>query len=603
MTSVVTRFSEAISSIRFFAICSSLAIAIPHSASAQLVGSLEVTLLPPAVNKAGAQWQVNGGNLANSGATIANLSVGQHTVNFSAVSGYATPPSQNVMITANTTNFITVTYTPIIPPTVTIGNLKSGMKVSNVLFQIDGTATGTDLSGVYYQFNGGRWTLAEPGNTWSNWSAPGLIYLSGTNVFSVYATDTSGDLSVTDTVSFIFVPSAIVAVNTNGFGTIKPDLDGDLLALGTNYSMTAKAGKGFAFVKWTGSITTNTPKLSFTMARGDEFTANFKDVTRPVVIILSPAKNHVVTNAAPIATGRATDNVGVTAIQYSVNGGAWMPASFPDGTNWTTTNLAPFVVAGANTISVFALDGAENASLTNTVSFKYAVPESADWAPDFLNGFTGSFARGSFEVDATNPETFAFDGSTFSELSPAPGATNFSDYGFGTYSYDKTFTNMAQLTYAFTNPPGASNGMGPFTMVFTNKNVGYFTNAMLEQSIGFAFNVATNLVPSTLAGKTITATDDNTDNPIGAITTIKLSKTGNSLTQTTGTNTSSGTYTFTRRSPACGVLAFDFTSGIEEFNKVYTETFFTNATAGRYVTVTFDNLGIPSIDVGGFVVK
>ena len=47
------------------------------------VGALQVTISPPGAVSAGAQWQVDGGPLQNSGAVVTNLAVGMHTVAFS----------------------------------------------------------------------------------------------------------------------------------------------------------------------------------------------------------------------------------------------------------------------------------------------------------------------------------------------------------------------------------------------------------------------------------------------------------------------------------------------------------------------------------------
>lgn len=561
------------------------------------VGSLKVTILPAAAVTAGAQWQVDGGNVEDSGRTIANLSVGQHTVTFSTVSGYATPAPQNVMITANTTSSITGTYTvvKVTKPTITITIPTSKSDVSNVLFQADGTAAGVGLAGVRYQLNGGNWFLAETADNWAIWAAPGLILTPGTNTFSAYAVDTNGNLSVTDKVSFIYIKTARLTVNVIGSGSFTPDLNGELLVVGKSYSMIAKAGTGFACEGWTGSSTTNGTKITFDMAPGDEFTLTFKDVTRPTLAILSPTKNQVVSNAAPVASGRAKDNVGVTAVNFRVNGGAWMPAILSDGTNWTTTNLSSFLVSGTNTISAFAKDAAGNASLTNTILFKYVIPPTMDWAPDSLSGLLGSFAS------VTNPpETDGFDASTFSETG-APDDTNFLDYGVGTYIYDKTATNMAQVSFALTNVPGTSNGVGPISLIFTNQNIGYFTNGITGDTGGFDLSVTPNLLPATFSGKTITATSDKN----GKVTTIKLAVSTLSQTQViSGTNsTSSGTYTFTRYSPVCGVLAIDLTIGAEK-GKGYSQATFTSTTNGMYVFFGFDSLGdLKSADMGTFTLK
>ncbi len=43
--------------------------------------------------------------------------------------------------------------------------------------------------------------------------------------------------------------------------------------------MTAKAGKGFGFLKWSGNLATNKPTLAFVMASNLTFIAKFVDVT------------------------------------------------------------------------------------------------------------------------------------------------------------------------------------------------------------------------------------------------------------------------------------------------------------------------------------
>ncbi len=61
-------------------------------------GSLTVTISPTAAVNAGAKWNVDGGTLENSGATVGNLSVGSHTVNFNTIAGWTSPASQTVNI-------------------------------------------------------------------------------------------------------------------------------------------------------------------------------------------------------------------------------------------------------------------------------------------------------------------------------------------------------------------------------------------------------------------------------------------------------------------------------------------------------------------------
>jgi hypothetical protein len=66
-------------------------------------GSLQVTITPAGAGAAGARWQVDDGILQPSGATVLGLSVGNHTVSFSAVSPWTTPANQTVCVSANST--------------------------------------------------------------------------------------------------------------------------------------------------------------------------------------------------------------------------------------------------------------------------------------------------------------------------------------------------------------------------------------------------------------------------------------------------------------------------------------------------------------------
>ena len=66
-------------------------------------GSLTVSINPASAVTAGGQWQVDGGTWQNSGATVSGLSVGNHTVSFNTISGWATPANQNVAVSANST--------------------------------------------------------------------------------------------------------------------------------------------------------------------------------------------------------------------------------------------------------------------------------------------------------------------------------------------------------------------------------------------------------------------------------------------------------------------------------------------------------------------
>jgi hypothetical protein len=110
-------------------------------------GSLQVTLEPEAARTAGAQWRVDAGAWQDSGATVGDLAVGLHTVEYKPVAGLGAPPTEQVTITADTTTSITRTYTEATESIV--DNKDAGFSVS---------------SGTWNTNNGGaqRWDPSDP---------------------------------------------------------------------------------------------------------------------------------------------------------------------------------------------------------------------------------------------------------------------------------------------------------------------------------------------------------------------------------------------------------------------------------------------------------
>ena len=74
------------------------------------LGSVRATILPAAAIAAGAQWQVDDGTWQSSGATLSNLLVGEHTVSFSAATGWIPPANQTVFVISNHLTTVSGTY-------------------------------------------------------------------------------------------------------------------------------------------------------------------------------------------------------------------------------------------------------------------------------------------------------------------------------------------------------------------------------------------------------------------------------------------------------------------------------------------------------------
>ncbi len=154
----------------------------------QQTGSLRVTILPAAAITAGAQWRVDGGAWQSSGATVAGLPIGSHTINYSTVAGWDKPADEVVTINNGVLTTTSGTY---IQQTgdlrVTI--LPAAAVSAGAQWRVDGGAwqgSGTTLTGIPV----GSHTVSY--NTVTDWNKPsdeivtitdgGLTSTSGTYV-------------------------------------------------------------------------------------------------------------------------------------------------------------------------------------------------------------------------------------------------------------------------------------------------------------------------------------------------------------------------------------------------------------------------------------
>jgi formylglycine-generating enzyme required for sulfatase activity len=322
--------------------------------------------ISPALN--GALLQI-GKNFTLTATPAAGFGFANWTDGASAI--FTNKPVLTFLMASNlsfTANFVDITR-----PTVSVTNIPSGGAFSNAIFSVRGkSADNVVVTNVLYNLNGLGWQGAGTGNGWTNWFAE-LALLPGTNLIAAYAVDMAGNRSLTNTVKLVYVLSAPLTVSTNGKGSLSPALNGALLQIGKNYTLTAAPAAGFAFTNWTdagSAIVTNRPVLTFQMASNLAFTANFVDVQKPGLTITNVAAGQRWSNSVFTLKGRVTDNLAVAGVAYNLNQAGWLPASLASGSNWSAVlNLMP----GTNTIAAYAVDTTGNVSLTNTVKIFHVV--------------------------------------------------------------------------------------------------------------------------------------------------------------------------------------------------------------------------------------
>ena len=269
-----------------------------------------------------------------------------------------------------------VNFADVTKPTNTIILPTAGQRVltNTPLFTVMGTARdNAQVSKVWCQLNGDGWSSAVTANNWSNWIAA-VSMTPGTNVLKAYAVDVTGNKSLTNSVSFVYVLTAPLTVLTNGKGAVTPNYNGQLLELGKSYSMTATGAVGFAFVTWTGSLTTNYKTLTFAMQSNLSFTANFVDVQKPAVSITNPPAAKTYTNAQTVTiSASGTDNVAVAIV------------AFYDGPTLKGTSTAPpysygWLLSaadnGPHAWTARAYDTAGNVATSSPVTLTVSIPMS-----------------------------------------------------------------------------------------------------------------------------------------------------------------------------------------------------------------------------------
>lgn len=261
------------------------------SALIQKANFSQITYLISTTNSPSAGGSTIGGGIFTCGANVtvtAKIHSGFRFANWTeagTVVGLAT----NYSFIASGNRTLVANFSDLVKPTFTIAAPTAGQRWSNSLFTVSGTARDNiAVSNVWYQLNGGSWTPANTANNWSNWTAA-VTLTPGTNVVLAFVQDTSGNLSLTSRVAFVYIPGDRLYVLTSGVGNVSPNYSNVWLRIGNTYKLTATPGAGFVFSNWMGGAfaatdeLTNTSKLTFTMSSNLVLQANFVPNPFPAV--------------------------------------------------------------------------------------------------------------------------------------------------------------------------------------------------------------------------------------------------------------------------------------------------------------------------------
>jgi len=176
---------------------------------------------------------------------------------------------------------VTVTQLPVplpdlIPPTVSISSPKAGSRQTSETITVTGKASdNVAVTLVEARLENDAYISDYvPATGTANWTVNLYGLIPGTNIIRVRAWDAENE-PTESTREVFFVAFRPITLVANGTGSIKPLSDGQLLDVGTSYTVKAKAAKRHFFVGWTGSIESEDESLTFVMSPGILLQANF----------------------------------------------------------------------------------------------------------------------------------------------------------------------------------------------------------------------------------------------------------------------------------------------------------------------------------------
>ncbi len=314
---------------------------------------------------------------------VVTLPTGSYTVAATArdaASNIGTSATSNITISSNDTT----------APTVTILSPSNGQTVGLSVNLVVSLSDNGILSGVWYQLNGSNWSNISLQTSSTNLTIS-LALKESSNTIVLYATDESGNTSTTNTLilyasddmpsiaityptsgmvtnSSSILVSGTASVSSGSITTVQVSLDGNtwLTATGTNawsYSLGCSEG----------SNTIQARAISSTSKTNQTQITIIVDTQRPNAWFSSPTNGMTLSNTTMmIATGGASDSgTGIAGTYLKIDSENFLLVGTSSFT-YTISNLS----TGSHTLAVYTRDNAGNISLTNSITFTIALPQT-----------------------------------------------------------------------------------------------------------------------------------------------------------------------------------------------------------------------------------
>ena len=199
------------------------------------------------------------------------------------------------------------------------------------------------------------------------------------------------------TASFTNAPATYpVNVSVVGDGSVAKSPDQPTYTAGSSVTLTATPDAGESFVGWTGDVTSTNPSVVVTVNAAVNVTATFTEAPSVDGIEIwygssQTFGNNGITQTWVNVLGTATDDDGISALSYTLNGGAAQGLSIgpdlrrlPDPGDFNVEIDRNDLNNGANTVVITMVDGLSNVT-TETVTVNWnpttvGLPRTVDWS-------------------------------------------------------------------------------------------------------------------------------------------------------------------------------------------------------------------------------
>lgn len=384
----------------------------------EILGGVQVTLAPAQAGTAGARWRLDGGPWTESGVTLADVSTGNHLIEFLALPGWVTPPSQMVSVERGLTSFRNADYGP--PPGLPI--------ITAVSPRTGPLAGGTEVTidGVNFQ----------PGATVSfgGVAATSVTVVSPTRITAITPARNSYG-----TVPLSLVSGGQTVNQANGFSYLNP--------LGSNIELVGQFGGNVEAVDVVGNMAYYGEGPGLVVA---DFSNSAAPVERGRIALPSMVKGLVVvSNIAFVATGSSglyavnVENPAAPSIVgfYDTEGFAW-GVTVIDGIAYVADASAGLQLLDVtNPSAIVRLGGVDTLGRTERVavgtfaSKKYAFVAEGDLAlrvidvtlpaaPMEVTSFPGQTAEGITDVKLAGTTLFISDWQNVVKIFDVSNPTN-----------------------------------------------------------------------------------------------------------------------------------------------------------------------------------